>query len=613
MTLRFKMLLALFPVALVLALVGILAVSTTRALGEGARQILADNYRSVLAAERMKEALERLNSAALYDLAGDAAPAQELVPKNRALFESELDVEAHNVTEPGEAEAVERLKAAWARYSKLHERFLAHEGPRSLLGYQRELEPAFQALRGCTDEILAINQEAMLLKSERASRLARTMQQVTTFAAVAALLLGIAASVSLTNRLLRPLGALQQAVQRIGTNDFTVRASVEGQDEIADLGRAFNEMSERLEQYQRSSLGELLQAQQSAQAAIDSIPDPVIVFGIDGSVLSHNQAAESAGIRLEAGVAPLASVEPELRTCIERVLDHVLSGRGAFVPKGFEDAVRVHGPQEDRYLLPRATPVYAESKGISGATVVLQDVTRLRRFDELKNDVVATVAHEFRTPLTSLRMAIHLCVEEAAGPLTEKQADLLHAARQDCERLQNVVADLLDLARLQSGKVEMHLAPADPEAIVKEAVEAHADAMKQKHLEVGTEVTPSLPQVLADSERVRAVFSNLLANGLRHTPEGGRITVTATPGDKLVRFAVTDTGEGIAKEFHERVFERFFRVPGRTGGAAGMGLAIAKEIVEAHGGHIGVESVPGEGATFWFTLPVALPTGEPGT
>jgi signal transduction histidine kinase/HAMP domain-containing protein len=609
MTLRIKILLALLPVSVVLALVGFLAVRTTRALGEGAQQILADNYRSVLAAERMKEALERLNSAVLFDLAGDKAPASDLIPKNRALLESELNVEAHNITEPGEAEAVDRLKAAWARYSKLHERFLAHNEPRSLAVYLGELEPAFLEVKGSTDEILAINQQAMLLKSERTRSMARTMQQVTTLAAIAAVLLGIAASVSLTNRLLRPLGALRIAVQQIGNNNFAVRAATQGSDEIADLGRAFNEMSERLEHYQRSSLGELLQAQQSSQAAIDSIPDPVIVFGIDGSVLSHNQAAESAGIRLEAGVAPLASVEPALRTCIERVLDHVLSGRGAFSPKGFEDAVRVPGPQEDRYLLPRASPVYAESKGIAGATVVLQDVTRLRRFDELKNDVVATVAHEFRTPLTSLRMAIHLCAEEAAGPLTEKQTDLLHAARQDCERLQNVVDDLLDLARLQSGRVEMQFAPADPEALVKEAVEAYSEAMRQKHLEVEAQVPPSLPKVLVDSERVRAVFSNLLANALRHTPEGGRITVTTTPGEKEVRFAVTDTGEGIAPEYHERVFERFFRVPGRHSGAAGMGLAIAKEIVEAHGGNIGVESALGKGATFWFTLPTAPPKG----
>jgi signal transduction histidine kinase len=608
MTLRVKMLLTLVPFALVLALVGFLAVGTTNALGEGAQRILADNYRSVLAAERMKEAIERMNSAALYLIAGSTEEARSLATKSRALFEAELLVEASNITEPGEIEAVQRLKASWQRYLTIHQRLFTEAGP-SLPVYLRELEPAFQAVRADTDEILTINQDAMVLKSERARRLAGTMRQVTTFAAIAALLLGVAASVSLTNRLLRPLGALREVVQEIGRSDFTVRAPADGRDEIADLGRAFNDMSERLVQYQKSSLGELLRAQQSSQAAIDSIPDPVIVFDIDGSVLSPNQAAEDLGIRLEAGVAPLASVEPRLRECIERVSEHVLSGRGAFVPRGFEDAVRVPGPQEDRYLLPRAAPVYSGTKGIAGATVVLQDVTRLRRFDELKNDVVATVAHEFRTPLTSLRMAIHLVVEEAAGPLTEKQADLLHAARQDCERLQTVVDDLLDLARLQSGKVEMHLASVDPESLVKEAIEAHSGSLRQKHLEVEAQVTPSLPQVLVDAERVKAVFSNLLANGLRHTPEGGRIAVTARLGENEVRFAVADTGEGIAPEYHERVFERFFRVPGRHSGSAGMGLAIAKEIVEAHGGRIGVESTPGKGATFWFTLPTPRKPG----
>lgn len=609
MTLRTKMLLSQLPVALALALVGFLAVRTTTTLGEGAQQILADNYRSVLAAERMKEALERLNSSALYAVAGDAARAQALVPKNRALFESELDVQANNITEPGEQEAVGRLEAAWARYAALHERLLTASEPRSLSAYLREVEPAFQAVKSATDEILNINQDAMLLKSERARNLARTTRQWTTLAAVAALLLAMAASVSLTNRLLRPLGALRQAVQQVGSSDFSARAAAQGSDEIADLGRAFNEMSERLEQYRRSSLGELLQAQQSSQAAIDSIPDPVIVFDIDGTVLTFNQAAESLGIRLQAGAPALAAVEASLRAGVERVRDHVLSGRGAFAPRGFEDALRVPGPQEDRYLLPRASPVYAETRGIAGATVVLQDVTRLRRFDELKNDIVATVAHEFRTPLTSLRMAIHLCVEEAAGPLTDKQADLLHAARQDCERLQTVVDDLLDLARLQSGKVEMHLAPAEAESLVRDAIEAYRGPLQQKGLEVETQVTPSLPPVVADAERVRAVLSNLLANGLRHTREGGRITVAATPSDGEVRFSVADTGEGIPPEYQERIFERFFRVPGRPSGSAGMGLAISKEIVEAHGGHIGVQSTPGQGATFWFTLPASARVG----
>src|SRR5260370_17171008 len=131
---------------------------------------------------------------------------------------------------------------------------------------------------------------------------------------------------------------------------------------------------------------------------------------------------------------------------LERVRTHVLGGKGAYIPKGYEEAIRVDTPEGARFFLPRASPVYGEASGISGATVILQDVTRLKRFDELKNDLVATVAHEFRTPLTSLRMAIHLLAEETVGALNEKQADLLQAARQDCEPLQPTMTHLLHLS-----------------------------------------------------------------------------------------------------------------------------------------------------------------------
>src|SRR5262249_44792820 len=153
----------------------------------------------------------------------------------------------------------------------------------------------------------------------------------------------------------------------------------------------------------------------------------------DGAIINVNKSAESLlGLSLESQGDPLARVSPELREVLERARAHVLSGKGSYVPRGYEEAVRVDLPEGARFFLPRASPVYGEESGISGATVILQDVTRLKRFDELKNDLVATVAHEFRTPLTSLRMAIHILAEQTVGPLTEKQADLIHAARQDC-------------------------------------------------------------------------------------------------------------------------------------------------------------------------------------
>src|SRR6185369_2233068 len=273
--------------------------------------------------------------------------------------------------------------------------------------------------------------------------------------------------------------------------------------------------------------------------------------------------------------------------------------------KGFEEAVKVPSSEGDRYFLPRATPVYEEQGGIAGATVILQDVTRLRRFDELRNDMVATVAHEFRTPLTSLRMAIHLCLEQAVGPVTEKQADLLYAAREDCERLQAMVDDLLDLSRIETGRVEMRKRPTSSATLLEAALETHRMLSEERGVQLVVTPLAVDEEVFADPERVALVLSNLVSNALRHTPAGGQITLRARPTNGWVRFEVTDTGAGIAAEYQPHLFEKFFRVPGTSStNGAGLGLFIAKEIVEGHGGEIGVKSEESRGSTFWFTLPL---------
>jgi signal transduction histidine kinase len=221
----------------------------------------------------------------------------------------------------------------------------------------------------------------------------------------------------------------------------------------------------------------------------------------------------------------------------------------------------------------------------------------------LKNDLVATAAHEFRTPLTSLRMAIHLCLEQVVGPVTEKQADLLHAAREDCERLQAMVDDLLDLSRIEAGRIEMHPRPMPAATLAKTALEAHRTVAEERGIQLNAQLPLVEDEVSADPERVGLVLSNLLANAVRHTPSNGKIEVRAYPTNGAVRFEVTDTGEGIPPEYQRRIFDKFFRVPGSASNGAGLGLSIAKEVVLGHGGEIGVESQPGQGSTFWFTLP----------
>ena len=249
---------------------------------------------------------------------------------------------------------------------------------------------------------------------------------------------------------------------------------------------------------------------------------------------------------------------------------------------------------------------------IVAATVILQDVTRLRRFEEFKNDIVATVAHEFRTPLTSLRMAVHLCTEQVAGPLTDKQAELLDAAREDCDRLQGMVDDFLDLSRIESGRVELYPLPTEVAGLIKHALENSKTEADVKGVNLSTSLSLPSISVLADHDRIGHVFSNLIGNALRYTPNGGSITLDAAVVDSLVRFAVMDTGSGIPKEYQERIFEKFYQVPESGPKGTGLGLYIAKEIVRAHGGEIGVESEPGKGSTFWFTLPSVANTSSKG-
>lgn len=605
MKLRTRLLLDQAPLAIALGAVGILASLTLAELGRVGENILRDNYQSVLAAQRMKEAIERVDSAAMFLVIGERERGLSQAAANRPKFDEALQIQEGNITEPGEAEATVRLRQLWITYQRQFEQFTSLSDPAALKQkYVSTLNPSFVAVKDAADVILNMNQDAMLRRSESLRRRSEQVQRLTVFGVIAALGIGLWFSSRLTTRALRPVSVLSQAVRRLGQGDLEARAVVEHAGEIGQLAKDFNAMAGRLKSYRESSLGELLQAQQASQAAIDSLPDPVIVFGLQGGILNVNQSAEHVlGLSLETQGDPMVRVQPDLRDMLERVRTHVLSGKGAYIPKGYEEAIRVDTPEGARFFLPRASPVYGEASGISAATVILQDVTRLKRFDELKNDLVATVAHEFRTPLTSLRMAIHLCADEVVGPLNEKQADLLHAARQDCERLQNIVDDLLDLSSIQSGRLELQVRSVSVAQLLDTVVAAQEFAAEQKAIHLQTSIAPGVERLELDPDRIALVLSNLLSNAIRHTARGGRVELRVERSEGAARFEVIDPGEGIPPEYQKRVFEKFFQVPGRKSGGAGLGLSIAREIVEAHGGEIGVESQPGRGSRFWFTLP----------
>jgi signal transduction histidine kinase len=276
-----------------------------------------------------------------------------------------------------------------------------------------------------------------------------------------------------------------------------------------------------------------------------------------------------------------------------------------YLPEGFNEAVWFHQDGHDRLFLPRILPIRDRFGGTLGAAILLEDVTRFQLLDQLKSNLVATVSHELKTPLTSLRLAVHVLLEEAVGPLTPKQLELLMDARDNAERLLAMVNELLDLARLERGRQQLDLKPVQPAELLRAAAEAIGPRAADKGLEVIVEVPDGLPDVAADAQRLGHALDNLLTNAVTYTERGGYITLRArTLGDTVI-LEIADTGCGIVPEYLPHVFDKFFRVPGQSKGqGTGLGLAIVREIVTAHGGTITCDSRLGEGTVFRLMLPV---------
>jgi PAS domain S-box-containing protein len=561
-------------------------------------RLFHENYDSVIYCSMMEDALDGLNYEAQRAIWDETPTATEAVATLEKQFADNLVRQRGNCFLPTETQMSAALAASWDAYRREYDQFasLSPQADR-VSTYRKQLLPHSRQLREAADVIRGMNLKNMVDVDGQVRSLMATVRSFLIGLAVVGSTMALIFAGAVVPSMLKPLSSLTRSARQIADGQLDQSVEVRTTDEVGQLASAFNAMAERLREARARDRERLARSEQTTQRAIDSLPDAVIVLGSDGHIELTNRAATEL-----FALAPRSDLPPP--PFVAALGEEVLRRQQRFEPTGYRSAIQKFSDGEERFYLPHAVPLLGEDGRAVGVTVVLADVTRLKQADEVKSDLVSTVSHELRTPLTSIRMAVHMLEEETFGPLGPDQKELLKTARENSDRLNRILENLMGINRIESGRAPLSLEPMPAQDVVEHAVSPLLASFNDAGVTlIADTAAADGATVLADPSVVGHVLSNLLTNALRHTPRNGEVRVTCRSSDTRVAFCISDNGPGIAAEHLPHVFEKFYRVTTPTVPAgAGLGLAIAKEIVEAHGGTISAESTPGHGATFTFTL-----------
>jgi NtrC-family two-component system sensor histidine kinase KinB len=563
------------------------------------------------AAAAVVSALEREDDALLVILGGDTLGGESLATARSITDTARIRLGRGSSSSTRERGAAE-LDAAVLAYRAAVDAIVLASGERPLERYHREANPLLRAAVAAVGK----TRDRRFEEARTATALARdeVKRARGIVIVISGLAVGVAAMVALrlARHIILPMRELSKAAEALRDGNFEARVEASAGDEIGQVSEAFNDMAARLADFHRSNLGEVLRAKSALEATLRALPDAVLLIDAGGAVVSTNPAAEQ--LFRQMGMAPSTAHElGELDPGAFRFKDALLN-QLALDRVDLEAALRVEVLGDVRRLLPRIVPLVAGDEQ-SGVVLVLSDVTELARFDEMRTEVVAVASHELRTPVTTLRMSLHM-LREAADELDPRVRDLVHTALGGVDQLGETVDELLDMTRIEAGKLRLTREATDIGRVLLDVAGASRARAEELGIRVDLHVEDDLPKISGDRARLRIVIDNVLNNALKYTPRGGAIELRASSKrcdlDRPtgVEVAVTDTGSGIPPEFRSRVFEKFFRVEHhRAGGeeasrGSGIGLYLCKEIVELHGGTIRCEiPASARGTRVVFSLP----------
>jgi PAS domain S-box-containing protein len=558
--LKTKLSLGLNFLFIVIVLFGVLGLYYINRLSNDGRLVLQNNHESLVYCNRMLQSLE--------DLQTDK--------NSMATFQENLRKQQANITEVGEKDATDDL-------TRNFNELLTDPSDSS----------NYSDIRRSIYQIQDLNEMATVRKNTAAQQTANNAKDVLTVLFTILTLVAFTFIFNLPGIISGPIRSLSEGILAVAGKDYKKRIYLRQGDEFGDLANAFNTMAEKLDEYESSNLAKIKFEKSRIETIINQMRDGIIGLDEKRNILFLNAVAEKLLGLKEAAIAGVYAPDIAVTNDLMRRL---------LQDNPEKKDLKIYADNKESYFSKDVLEV-SNNETIIGQVIVLRNITPFHELNEAKTNFIATVSHELKTPLSSIKMSARLLTDLRVGALNGEQQELIRSITDDADRLLKITGELLNMSQVETGNIQLKLQPASPVTIVDHAVQAVLFQAQQKHVQIKMKIADNLPSIQADLEKTSWVLINFLTNAIKYSPEDADIEVTACLQRNKVEFIVKDQGRGIDEKYLPRIFDRYFKVPGshdRNG--TGLGLSISKEFIEAQGGKIWVTSQLGEGSSFGFAF-----------
>lgn len=508
---------------------------------------------------------------------------------NKQLFQENLKKQEGNITEIGENELTTNLS--------LHFKQVI-DSPSSVI-----IE---KVVRKDISEIMLLNMQAIERKSKVATERAENAVFWITLIGTVCFLISFTMFVNLPGNIANPIKEFTESIKEIADQNYSQRIHYNKKDEFGDLASSFNTMAEKLQEYQSGNLQNLLIEKKRIETLINNMHDPVIGLDDKKRILFMNKMAlKIAGLKSAEVIGkPVEEIAVE-NDLIRSLIQEMFSEK--VLPETKQPPVKIYADNKESYfekeIIPiKIIPTGEKDESLIGSVILLQNITPYKELDFAKTNFIATVSHELKTPISAIKMSLQLLENKQVGGLNEEQQRLVDSIKDDAGRLLKITGELLNMTQVETGSIQMSVAATPPKEIVDYAVNSNSAAAEQKNIRININMPVEIPHVQADKDKTSWVLTNLVSNAIRYSYENASISIDVSNDAGRIKFSVTDTGQGIAPEYIDKIFDRYFRIPGTKREGTGLGLSISKEFIEAQGGSITVKSQYGVGSTFVLDL-----------